>query len=301
MKLNAKKISQEATSHVNNLRGLSQDEVKQLQMQLLEMLKDLISLCKEHEFCYMLVYGSALGVVRHGGFIPWDDDIDVGILRKDYLPFLNMFKKRFENKYTVGNIEEISRYHSSFRIQFKEIRGHFLYEVRNPLCTTFGGLFIDIFPIDNMPNNICKYKICGLFIDTIFHITNSVREYKHSTFDLRKYMSFNKSSGVYYRIKLIVGFLFSFISYKKWNYLYNKMVSSFHESEFLGIAIGGKKFSGNRFRRNVFIPTKIGVFEGENVSIPGDCHEYLRTMYGNYMKIPDINERERHFLIDIKA
>jgi lipopolysaccharide cholinephosphotransferase len=245
----------------------------------------------------MLVYGSALGAVRHGGFIPWDDDMDVGILRKDYIPFLNMFRKKFGDKYELDNTEEVSLYKFFFHIQFKELRGPKLYEIDNPFHVSSEGVSLDVFPIENMPNSVLKHKIYGLLVDTVFHIAHCVHRYKNSTPELTKYISHTKYVSIHYRIRLIVGFLFSFISYKKWTYLYNKMVSSFHETNFLGIPVANRLYSGERLRKECFVPPINGYFEGEEVFLPADCHAHLKNTYGNYMKIPDINERERHFLI----
>jgi lipopolysaccharide cholinephosphotransferase len=292
MKLNSRRDQQKAASYISNLRELSQDEVRQLQMQLLEILKDLISVCEEHGFCYMLVYGSALGAVRHGGFIPWDDDMDVGILRKDCVPFLNMFEKKFGGKYDIVDVDFF------FHIQFKELRSPKLYEVNNPFHISSEGVSLDIFPIENMPNNILKYKIYGLFIDLIFHIAHCVRRYKYSTPELTRYLSYTRYASVHYRMRLTIGFLCSFISHKKWACLYNKLVSRYHETDFLGIPVSYQLFSGSRLRKECFIPTTNGNFEGEIVSLPGNYHEHLKNAYGDYMKIPDIDERERHFLVE---
>jgi lipopolysaccharide cholinephosphotransferase len=279
------------------LKELSQDEKRQLQLILLHMLKDVVNICNRNKFCYMLVYGSALGSVRHKGFIPWDDDLDIGILRKDYVPFLKEFKKEFGDKYNVGYPDGVSDSANVFaKIYLKKTKNT---EITNLSAPFYNGIYLDIFPIENMPDNILKHVFCGLFYDMILRIIHCVSFYEYSNAEVKQCMSCNKHSRIFYKIRVVLGFLFSFFSYKKWCYLYDKWISSLPDSNYLGLPITvNKLFLKSRLPKSVFLPTTVGIFEGERVHLPGNCHEYLRNTYGDYMKIPDVSERERHFVVE---
>jgi lipopolysaccharide cholinephosphotransferase len=299
------KFFSENDLRADGLRELSQEEKKQLQMVLLRMLKDVIRLCRKHNFCYMLVYGSALGAIRHSGFIPWDDDLDIGMLRKDYVPFLKTFRKEYENKYEVIYPRDTSYnlFTCAFgKIYLKNSYNSNYYDLSSPLNE---GVHLDIFPIENMPNNILIYCIYGgLSKILFFYIIRSVRIYEfsklsYSELAFKKYPVYARRIFHFYRLKCIVGFAFSFFTYNKWIYLYDKWVSSFPKGDFLGIP-SIRKYNRGRLRQEIFIPVKIGFFEGEKVCLPRNTHEHLITTYGNYMQLPEECERECHTVIEIK-
>jgi lipopolysaccharide cholinephosphotransferase len=301
------KFFSESDLRSDGLRELSQEERRQLQVVLLRMLKDVINVCKKHNFCYMLIYGSALGAVRHGGFIPWDDDLDIGMLRKDYVPFLEAFGKEYGDKYEVIYPRDDS--HSLFtcifgKIYLKEKNNPVRYELSSPFSE---GPYVDVFPIENMPNNVLKYR----FYEYLFYIlrlcvVSSVRIYEfsklsHSEIAFKKYPFYAKRIFHFYRLRYLLGFTFSFFTYNKWCYLYDKWISSFPKSNFLGIPSVPKKHPLRyRLRREVFIPIRIETFEREYVNIPGDTHKYLVSVYGNYMQIPKESVRESHAVVEIK-
>jgi lipopolysaccharide cholinephosphotransferase len=292
----------------DGLRELSQKERKQLQTVLLGMLKDVISLCKKHNFCYMLVYGSALGAVRHGGFIPWDDDLDIGMLRKDYIPFLETVKKEYGDKYEVvypGNTSynsSISALYVFGKIYLKGSDNLDYYVLSSPFRM---GIYLDIFPIENVPRNILKYRIYRyVFSILLFHIIRSVRFYEFSkipSFELsfRKYSIYVRKVFRLYQLRCILGFVFSFFTYNKWCQLYDKWVSLFPESGFLGIPTVPKHYLKIQMQQSVYIPVKIGIFEGEEVCLPGNTHEHLVSVYGNYMQIPEESRKECHTVVEI--
>jgi lipopolysaccharide cholinephosphotransferase len=97
---------------------------------------------------------------------------------------------------------------------------------------------------------------------------------------------------------MLIGYIFSFMSYTRWCRFYNRWISSLPEGNFLGIPTARKHFLRGRLRRNVFLPTAVGSFENKVVPLPGNVHKYLDHEYGNYMDIPDINKRERHFVVE---
>ena len=92
----------------------SADEIRKLQNELLSILKEIDQICKRNNIKYFAVGGTLLGAVRHHGFIPWDDDIDIGMLRSDYNKFILIAKKELPNNYFVLNFDENNHFPASF-------------------------------------------------------------------------------------------------------------------------------------------------------------------------------------------
>lgn len=84
--------------------------LQKVQMLELEILKDIIGVCKEFDLTYFAFAGTAIGAIRHKGFIPWDDDLDIGMPRKDYEKLLQVFHERYSDKYAIGNPEYMHNY-----------------------------------------------------------------------------------------------------------------------------------------------------------------------------------------------
>ena len=141
-------------------REYDEKTLKKLQKTELEILKDFDELCRENGLSYFGGGGTAIGAVRHKGMIPWDDDIDVGLVRKDYVKFLRIAKqKKWREKYNVINAETMENYPlMSTRwckkgTKFKE----------DALKTLDGdlGIFLDVYCFDNIPDNELLMKIHG--------------------------------------------------------------------------------------------------------------------------------------------
>ena len=127
------------------MKKLQLSEVKQIE---LDILKNFASFCNEHNLNYVLAYGTLLGCIRHNGFIPWDDDIDVFMLRDDYEKLLSM-KNLFEDKFSKLKFKNLGDKDYPFgflkitddttRVEEKEIESKYQY-----------GIWIDIFPLDKV-------------------------------------------------------------------------------------------------------------------------------------------------------
>ena len=127
------------------------ETLKDLQRTLLEILQDFADICKKYGFYYSICGGTALGAVRHGGFIPWDDDIDVFMLRKDYEKFLEIFKTEISEKYYLKSMETTPEIGMPITQLMK--RGT-IFRTTNSLPEDDSGVYIDICILDNAPDNI---------------------------------------------------------------------------------------------------------------------------------------------------
>lgn len=123
---------------------------------LLQMLKDIDVICKKHNIPYFLNGGSALGAVRHGGFIPWDDDADIAMMYDDYRKFMKVLKEEISEDYVIHCFEENKKYNVLIPAMKIRKKGTMIKEVNTLLpnrCTDCDGLFVDVFVYDYCTDN----------------------------------------------------------------------------------------------------------------------------------------------------
>lgn len=148
-----------------SLHIISDDERFELQKCLLHMLKDIDMVCCKHNITYMLGGGTALGAVRHKGFIPWDDDLDINMPRQDYENFIKIMNEE------LGEYYEFS-YPNSKNVEYPFLKIHkkdtkFIELFDNGF---FDGVWIDVFPIDYAhENNLIRY-MKGVAADFILYV-----------------------------------------------------------------------------------------------------------------------------------
>ena len=131
--------------------------LKKLQRVQLEILEVIDQFCKDHEISYSLYAGTLLGAVRHRGFIPWDDDLDICMERSDYERFLQAWNKSHPEGYLLQNKDNTPAFTQSFSKIRKEHTTFLQYEWEAGRYHT--GIFVDIFPIDRMPDSILKRSL----------------------------------------------------------------------------------------------------------------------------------------------
>ena len=135
------------------------NSLKQLQKIELNIVKEIDRICKKYGLIYYLGEGSMLGAIRHKGFIPWDDDMDLLMPRKDYEKFLKYAPKEISNIYEVQHSSTIKDYWSPF-IKIRYLDNSLYSQSHIAHLTDHNGPLVDIFPIDNVPDKISfKQKI----------------------------------------------------------------------------------------------------------------------------------------------
>lgn len=132
--------------------------VRELQMALLDMLVKIDELCKKYEINYSLSSGTVLGAVRHGGFIPWDDDLDLMFVREEYEKFLRIPNEEFQRcGFTLQKA-----FTKEWPMFFSKVRKNgttFIEKYPNKLKGAHQGIYIDIFPVDNLYNSMLAANV----------------------------------------------------------------------------------------------------------------------------------------------
>ena len=133
------------------------DLMKKVHKVQLEMALEVKRICQNNNIKYFIIAGTLLGSVRHGGFIPWDDDLDIGMLREDYDRFIKIAQKEIGEEYFLQTWDT----DSGFALPIAKIRknGTKFIEQNSSKSELHNGIYIDIFPFDNVPDSDFKKKL----------------------------------------------------------------------------------------------------------------------------------------------
>ena len=252
------------------------DELKMIQ---LEILDKVAVFCEKNSIKYWIDCGTMLGAIRHKGYIPWDDDIDVGMLREDYDKFSKLFNNT-NSKYRFSSVEV----DPTFPFPFGKVIDSttILYEP-DRRCGAKYSINIDIFPYDKAPQNKFLLKLMYFKRDV----------YKSLRLAQMRILKPNGSILKKFAIILTIGFSSLFPE----NYFCKKVISnskkySDSKSNYIGDFTSTGRFCCDKSIFDSFIDVR---FEGNNYKIPSRYDEWLKAFYGDYMKLPPEKERvSRH-------
>ena len=283
----------------SQLYELSPEENARLKRILLGMYAELAALCRENGLTLLMAGGSALGAVRHKGFIPWDDDLDLMMPRKDYDALVRLLREgALGEKYEFTLPSKDADTRNLFLKIF--LRGSVFSEVIDAAMPFPKGVFLDVFPIENCPGPSLLSRIRGYVIDAVKLESVCVLFYQYRSEEYRMYMKQNPVAWKRYRMRLLLGFLGSFMSHRRWACLFDRMAQYDKETGYMTIPSGTKRYWGEMHPTESWLPASKGEFEGMEVELPHVVDDYLRGMYGNYMEIPPVEKRERHFVYKVE-
>ena len=270
---------------------ISDTELREAQLIMLDILKEIDRVCKKGNIQYWLDSGTLLGAIRHKGFIPWDDDLDICMLREDYNKFIEISKEELSKKYFLQSYDSDNKTenmwiklrdrNSILKINERE-KGHI-------------GIFVDIFPMDFYSNNDKNYKIKNkIKLITLMYWM------KHAKIKrpVIKHIKGNMT-------KLIARLIFLFnpkFNYKNIIKLVKKELKNISmESEGSDYINYGVEVPFDKMiEKNWIFPLDSYEFEGEKYPIPREYDLYLKNLYGNYMELPKKENRRPSHCYELK-
>ena len=254
----------------------------ELQEKLLDMLKWFHEFCEKEGLTYFAVGGTALGAVRHKGFIPWDDDIDLGMPRPDYEKFLKLAEKiNGQCDYFVEFPQGQKEYVYSFA-KIYDTRTTLIEDIRYKAKR---GIYIDVFPIDGVGNS---EEECNKNFKRVHQKINILR---------MLVVGFNKKRSVMKNaLVLVARCIPSFVlSHTKLIAQIRELAMKCEYDKCDYVVNYGGAWGEREIGKKEWINSpRLYSFEKTKIYIPNGYDEYLKKMYGDYMKLPPIHKRCSH-------
>lgn len=247
-------------------------ELKKLKDEELKILNYFVSFCSKHKLNYQLTYGTLLGAIRHQGFIPWDDDIDVHMEPKEYIKFLELMKKEKQDKYIIQNTDTEKHYHT----YFTKIRKNnsCMVEKEWQHLKIHKGINIDIFPLFPYPDNLKDRK------KMIFNlkIANLLASKNNPTKNI-------KNKIIFTILKIIPRKITNKITSK----IIKKLLNYNGEYNQYIIELNSKPIKREWVEKSLEVP-----FENKKYKVSSKYDEMLTCLYGDYMIPPKEEDRVGH-------
>lgn len=254
---------------------MTDDILRRLQLTQLEILRVIDQVCKKAEIRYSLYAGTLLGAIRHQGFIPWDDDLDICMERSEYERFLREWERQKPRGYILQNKENAPHFSQSFTKIRKEHTTFLQHEWERGRYHT--GIFVDIFPIDRMPENKLqrlRFQLIGA------HYQLMTREFIPPKASLP--------------VKFVAGFILAVSPARGRQRKREKdldYLMSFRENRLPAVAIETIDTLRRPLPANMMDSYSECLFEGETFPVIENWDAYLRCKFGDYMTLPPESER----------
>lgn len=268
---------------------LNDEELLKLQNVLKETLEYIDKFCFENDIKYFLVAGSALGAARHKGFIPWDDDLDIGMMRDDYDRFINLSNKISDEYFLQTNKSEkkYTNFHAKLRVENSIFPQWYSKEYKHR------GIQVDIFPFDYIPSKKENAKLWINFVQFVRKVVDLRLNGYNSNESLKRKIAY------YILLPLNKGIC---------NRFFDAICRTFNRKKTKNITCHSfciiRKKRNLIFPINCVLPPTTTIFEGKNFLTVNNPDIYLTIHYGDYMTPPENINKGCHvdgpIIFDIK-
>lgn len=259
---------------------------KEIQSVSLEILRYISDICEKNNIKYYMMYGTLIGAVRHQGFIPWDDDIDIMMPRKDYSRFISVFENMKTVPYELFYAEKNSEYpYMIGRVS----DSRYLISTRNEV--DYGmGVFVDIYPFDGLGSDIKIAKKIAKkadfyssmhFLSTRIGITNQLAD---------------SSSKLRLLVKIPAFVIAKIFGKKYWKDRLNNLSNlyDYENSKYVSIVVWECGWKKEIYPKSWFEESVKLTFEGYEFMAPKQYDVILSSYYGDYMQLPPVEKRIGH-------
>lgn len=274
------------------MRTYTQEELNKIQELGMETLREFIRICEKYHLDYFAISGTAIGAVRHQGFIPWDDDMDVGMLRKDYDRFMEVAPKELEGRYELFSASIQKRVQGFYLQMFP--KGSVFMTRKNARWPIHPGIKLDIFPYDNVPAEGRKrgrlYQKLR-FWNRLYIIKNT----KVPCFDERNLKTALVKAACcvcYYILK--PGPSIDTIVKR-----YEKLMRSYAGTSTYYTILDDRDPDLWVIKEAELYPMIKGTFGTLQINLPAENDAMLRRQYGDYMELPPLEERGGHDIVTL--
>lgn len=241
--------------------------LRRQQLRMLDILKEVDRIAKRHDIPYWLSSGTLIGALRHDGFIPWDDDLDIEMMRCDYLRLMEVLPKELPDWLALQN-DETDENFFYFYAKVRDRRSRLQETLDYGRRWKEQGIYIDIFPMERHP--IWLHKLSEKTIGHTYKIWRTSTDDDKAMHTVKRIFWWNKHI-IYPAIRLFC---------KLWP---GRTITS-------GMGI---PFHNPRYADEIF-PLTTHNFEGYQLPVPHDADAHLRHLFGDYMQLPDLTKLKLH-------
>lgn len=259
----------------------SESQIKNIHACLKVIVKEIKRVCEKNDIPYFMLAGTLLGAVRHEGFIPWDDDVDIGMLRSDYNRFLKVCEQEMDHKiFFVQNMDTdpyFGKFYTRVLLNGTYLDYEYIKDVKGKK-----GIFVDIFPYDSIPSSKILQKKQSVITSFAMRLLKKKLNYGLECFTF---------GG---KVEILFERFFKKESLIK---MYNKEMQRYNKNQntkYINCANAGYGYFKEILERKWITENKAMKFE--NLELPGSVYydEYLKHLYGDYMEIPKKENRITH-------
>lgn len=292
--LRTQQLYMQACHQSKELHKMTDDESNKLKAHLRSMYVEIEKICHRHNLRMCAGYGTVLGAKRHGGFIPWDDDMDLLMPRDDYNKLI--FDYQHELPSNLRIYAPKSQLGPIYRFA-KIVDTNTRFIIPGSSNTEERGVYIDVFPLEFTPKSKIEYKLRNIYTQLLLLISACVSQFVDKNKFYKKLMCSTLKGYIIYNVRNIIGFFFSWRNPKSW---YNRIADFTHYKKDTGwVNIptdGGLKKSLIPLPMKTYFPAQKVKFDDIEILIPNDAEEYLVHNYGDWTWIPPVEQRWQHFI-----